>query len=199
MNKPVKTLYFDVETTGKNPEHCAIVQIAGIIEIDKEVVDTFNFTVRPHSAAIIETEALEVIGKSAEEIAAFDSIPSTYNKLFRLFDKYIDKYDKTDKFYPAGYNVRFDLDFLQQFVKRVQRAYNQQEYGIGSYIRWQYIDVMQIAYNLNYMGKLSPSDFKLGTLAELFQIDIQAHDALSDVRTTREIYYKLIQELTHEK
>jgi len=99
-----------------------------------------------------------------------------------MIEEHVDKYDKMDKFYPAGYNVRFDLDFLQSFFhKRGNR------YGTGSYQNWRAIDVMQYVHFMDYSGKLSLNDYKLKTVCEHFGIEIIAHDAMSDIRATRNL------------
>jgi DNA modification methylase len=38
-----KIFWLDIETTGTDSEKCAIIQLAGLIEIDKKIIDTFSF------------------------------------------------------------------------------------------------------------------------------------------------------------
>ena len=53
-------IFYDVETTGSNPNKHSLHQIAGLIEVDEQVVDEFNIYSRPHSKAILEPEALNI-------------------------------------------------------------------------------------------------------------------------------------------
>lgn len=182
----MKILYFDTETTGRNPVKNDIVQLSGIIEIDGEVKEKFNLRCQPVNWEAIEPEALEVTGNTIEEMKTWERPGVMLDRFIRILDKYCDKYDKNDKFTPAGYNVRFDLDFLQQFFIK-----NGQKYGTGSYQNWRAIDGLPIVHFLHYKGILDLSDCKLGTLCNHYGIEIQAHDALSDIIATRELLKKL--------
>jgi len=102
-------------------------------------------------------------------------------------EKYVDKYDKKDKFYSAGYNVRFDLDFLQSFfMKRGNK------FGTGSYQNWRAIDVMQIVHYMDYRNKINLENYKLATICNHFGIDIKAHDSMQDIRATRLLLNKTL-------
>jgi len=186
-----KVLYFDVETTGRSADKNDITQISGIVEIGGKVAETFNLRCQPFSYENIEPEALEITGVSLDQLKSFPTPQEAFRDLLAVFDRHIDKYDKADKFTPAGYNVRFDLDFLQQFFIK-----NGQKYGSGSYQNWRAIDALPICHFLNYCGGIDLLDYKLGTVCEHYGIPIQAHDAMSDINATRELLLKLRQILT---
>ena len=181
-----KTLFFDVETTGLNVERCSIIQLSGIIDIGGEIKEEFNFFIAPDPNADISDEALEITGKTRKEIQGYPSAKDVYSQFLEILDRHVNKYDKTDKFYPAGYNVRFDLEFLQSFFKKCGN-----EWGSGSYQNWKAIDVMQLAHFLCYDQKLNLENYKLQTLCSHFGIEIIAHDALSDIRATRLLLIEL--------
>lgn len=182
----MKTLFFDVETTGLDHQKSSIVQLSGIIDIDGKIMETFNYTLRPDEDAVISDEALTVIGKTKEEVMAYEPSSIAFANLTKVFEKYIDVYDRNDKFYPAGYNVRFDLDFLQSFFKKMGN-----QFGTGSYQNWRAIDVLQLTHYLVYKGKLKLENYKLSTVCAHFGIEINAHDSLSDIVATRDLFYKL--------
>ncbi|MGL5544395.1 MAG: 3'-5' exonuclease [Cetobacterium sp.] len=92
----MKLLYLDTETTGLT-DNSAIVQIAGAIEIDNEVVEWFNIRCRPHMGADISEEALKTIGFTLEELQNEQSPEDALKELETIFLKYIDKYNKNDK------------------------------------------------------------------------------------------------------
>lgn len=58
----MKLFFYDLETTGVNPGRNGIHQISGMIVVDGEVKETFDFKVRPNPKATIEKSALEVGG-----------------------------------------------------------------------------------------------------------------------------------------
>lgn len=186
--KPKKILFFDVETTGVDARENDIIQISGLFEIDGEVVEEFDLRCQPRNYENISESALETTGLTVDQIKEYPEQSTTFRQLVRLFDKHIDKYDREDKFYPAGYNVRFDLDFLQQFFIK-----NGESYGCGSYQNWRAIDGLALAYFLNYLGKLDLENYKLETLCNYLEIPIIAHDALSDIKATRKVVKKLIE------
>jgi DNA polymerase III subunit epsilon len=181
-----KILYFDCETTGLDSEKHDIIQLAGIIVAGKEIKE-FNFNIAPTNpdTSVISQEALDVNGYSIEQIMGFTPARDIYFELLSLFGEYIDKYDKNDKFTPAGYNVRFDVDFLKQFFLKNEDVY------YGSWINYRMIDPLPVLYFLDFAGKISLENYKLSTVCEHFGIEIKAHDALSDIRATRELLGKL--------
>ncbi len=184
-----KTLWFDLETTGTDAAKHGIIQFAALVDVDGETVAQENIFMAPHDGAVIEDAALQVSGITRDAIAGFLSHDAAYQRIKSLLDRYCDKYDPQDKFYPAGYNVRFDLDFLQAMFKRVDR------YGLGSYLNWRSIDPLPLLHMMDFSGRLSLPDYKLPTVSRHFGIDIDAHDALSDIRATRELSQRLMSEV----
>lgn len=187
-----KILYFDVETTGRDPRRNDITQLSGIVEIDGKEVDSFNLRCQPFDFTTIEPEALEVTGVSLEQLKTFDTPQVMFKKLMAIFDRHIDKFNREDKFTPAGYNVRFDLDFLQQFFIK-----NGEKYGSGSYQNWRAVDGLPLVHFLCYAGLLKLEDYKLGTVCGYYGIPIEAHDAMSDIRATRNLLIAIRQMLIH--
>lgn len=184
-----KDLFLDTETTDLGP-NAAIVQIAGIIVVDDEVKEEFNIKLRPHPGATISEEALKVTGLTIEEINSYESSYMGMLKFESILCKYIDKYDKNDKYNLIGQNTKFDFEKLIQFYKRKQNPY------LGSFINFKtYLDTLYIVKTLQYIGKLPQlENNKLSTWCEYFNIELgdNAHDALADIRATREFFIKLI-------
>ena len=113
MLRIMKVNHFDTETTGLDAVKNDIIQIAGIIEIDGEVMEEFHFKCQPHSYENISPQALKINGYTVEQLKTFEDPHVIHKKLVDIFSKYIDKYDREDKFYPAGQNIRFDMGFLK--------------------------------------------------------------------------------------
>lgn len=186
----MKILYFDTETTGVDPKVNEIVQFAAIVEIDGNVVEEVNLTCQPTNWDAISPEALQTTGLTIEKLKSYDAPGVMMANIRKLFDRHIDKFNKSDKFYPAGHNVQFDLDFLQAFWKR-----HGEIYGTGSYQNWRCLDSRILANFLIMRGKIAATDVKLSTLCNHYGIQIQAHDAMSDIRATRELIRKMSEEL----
>ena len=182
-----KTLWFDLETTGTDSRFHGIIQFAGIIEIDGVLVDELNIMMQPHPGAVIDAEAMSVHGITANDITGFIPHDEGYRQILAFFDKHVSKFDRDDKMYPAGFNVRFDVEFLQVMFKRFQT------YGIGSYLNWRTVDPLTFLYFLDYTGWISLPNYKLSTVCEHFGIQLdKAHDALHDVKATRDLTIQLI-------
>ena len=183
----MKVLYFDTETTGTDPSKHEITQFAAIVEIDGVVKEEVNFRCQPTRWDDIDPQALRTTGITIEDLKSFDPPKVMYEKIVKLLGKYIDRYSKMDvKFYPAGHNVQFDLNFFDAFVKQHGDA-DAKEWGSMKWQNWRALDSRILANFLLADGvhlKGIPN-VKLETLCNFFSIPIDAHDALSDIRATR--------------
>lgn len=185
----MKILYFDVETTGTDSTIHNLTQLAGMIEIDGEVVEEFNLDVQPLKFDTISSKALEITGKTVEELRTYPTYPEAYKSFMDIVQKHVNKFDKEDKLYPCGYNVQFDIGFLRQFFL------DNNDKFYGSLMNYKYIDPLGILYYLEYLGAIKLSNYKLSTVCEHFEIPIDAHDAMSDIRATRELLKLLNKQL----
>lgn len=180
-----KVLYFDTETTGIDPQKNAIIQLSGLIEIDGEVVETFNYKIRPLQSDEISQEALQVHGITEAEMDTFPEPKVVLEQFLTLLGKYCNKFDRDDKYYPAGYNVKFDLEMLHSFARKQGEKY------LGSFLNWYPIDAMPLVHYLAYNSNFKLPDYKLKTVCDHFKIPIQAHDAMSDITATRDLIKQL--------
>lgn len=177
-----KTIWLDTETSGTDPQNNALLQIAGIIDIDGIEKETFNFFVRPIKGKLINPKALECNKMTFEKISNFPDPGIVYNSILSIFDRYIDKYDKSDKFVLIGQNPWFDKSFLDQFFKDHGNAY------LYSYIDYHLIDLVGISMFLKSCGKINPDNLKLETVCKILNIEIKAHDALEDCRAVKKCF-----------
>lgn len=176
-----KVLYIDLETTGGNPRRNGIVQLSGIIEIDNKVVEEFDFFMRTFKHDEIEPEALNVTGLTLQKINEAMSPHTAHASFIDIMRKYIDKYDKSDKFYPCAYNGHFDYDFLCCWFYKLKDEF------LGSWVNHRLIDPLVVLRFLDYAGIVELPNYKLKTVCEYCGIEINAHDAMSDIRATREV------------
>jgi len=184
----MKTAWIDLETTGLDPLKNGIIQIAGWIEVKGERTNEFNWLVKPFKGQIVSKKALEVNGKTIEEIRTYPEPFDIYKDLHKMLAAHINKYDRSDKFHFIGYNARFDMDFLRQFFKL-----NGEEF-FGSYFHFPPIDVMAIAAHSLMADRHRMNNFKLTTVAQYLGIKFQeseAHDGLFDIQLTQKVLHEL--------
>jgi len=179
-----KKIYFDTETTGTHPVKNDIIQIAGVIEIDGQEKERFNFTCQPFSWENIDQEALDVHGMDEEKLKTFKKPGEVYQELKTIFTGHVNPYDRDDKFIVCGYNVKFDIDFLSEFFKKNGNNYLFSFFGTVK-------DPLPILNYLKSIGKIDSENLKLFQACEFFGIDIKnAHDALADIEATKAIIEK---------
>lgn len=185
-----KIIFIDTETGGVNTEKSALIQLSGIIRVNKKDVETFNFFIKPFENSEVNEKALEVQGRTLEELKTEKYVEEkeVYKQLVNLLDKYVDKYDKTDKFIVAGYNVRFDVDMLKAFFQRHGNNF------LFSYLDSSMLDPLYSIRLLQVAGILPVlENNKLETWCKHFGIELKAHDSLEDVKATKKIIGKLIE------
>lgn len=185
----MKYFYVDVETSGLDPFRHAILQIAAIIEKDDKKEETFKATVAPFPNDILDPVALNVGGFTEEQIKGFKEPKEVYLDLKDLLNKYVDPYNKQDKFFFVGYNSNsFDMPFVRRLFEKNNDSY------FGSYFFYPSIDVMILAAEaLKKKRKVMPN-FKLETVAKEIGVEFdktKLHDALYDIEVTREVYKRL--------
>lgn len=179
-------IFYDLETTGVNKmKHC-IHQIAGLIEINDEVVEGFNIKSAPHPRAKIEPEALEVGGVTEKQIKAYPLQDVSFRKFKAILAKYIDPYNTKQKAYLVGYNNRaFDDLFLRMWFELNGDSY------IGSWFWNDTLDVLVLASQYLIDRRVGMGNFKLQTVAKELGLIVyggKLHDAFYDVELTRGIY-----------
>ena len=184
-----KAFYFDVETTGLSAWKNDIIQIAYLIEINGEIALEKNLLVKPFNMSTVDPRALKVNRTTVEQIENYPLPRQVHNEIQEDLAIFVNKFDKADKFTPIGYNVKFDIDFLNQFFKKNNDKY------YGSWFNWYSVDPKELLQLLRYEGKINLPDLKLTTACAHYNIKFDAHDALADIKATRELLQILRKEL----
>ncbi len=185
-----KIIFIDTETGGVNAEKSALIQLSGIIEVDGTEKEKFNFYIKPFENSELNEKALEVQGRTLEELGTEKYIDESiiYKKFLEILDKYIDKYDKNDKFIVAGYNVKFDIDILKALFERNNNKF------LFSYFNSSMLDPLYSVRLLQVAGILPVlENNKLETWCKYFNIELKAHDSLQDITATKKLIEKLIE------
>jgi DNA polymerase-3 subunit epsilon len=185
----MKTIFFDVETSGPDDKVNGILQLAGTVECDGLPEYKFNYFMKPFDDQAVEISALEANGITLSQIVSFADPFDCYVQFTRMLAKYVDRFEKSDKFTLVGYNSRFDDGFLREWFRRCHDKY------YGSYFHWPSIDVSNMVAVKYRQVRSQFSNFKLMTVAKHLKIDVdesKAHDAVYDTMITRAVYLKCL-------
>lgn len=179
--------FYDLETCGLNYKQNAIIQLGAKIEVDDKVVEEVNLLIQPHPKAVIEPEALEVNGRTLEEIKKFPFTYETgYKELLRILSKYVGRFKRDEKMYLVGFNNKsFDDFFFRKLFELNKDAF------FNSWFWSESIDVMTVAGEYLIGRRPYMTNFKLKTVAREMGIEIdesRLHEAGYDIELTRLIY-----------
>lgn len=168
----VNYLWLDTETTGLDCSKHDVIQLACIpVVAGKQADSTFNQYCQPINWNDIDQEALKVNNISVEMLRTFQKPHDLVDKLV----KYLKQFGV--KFTIAGFNVSFDREFISALFKKVGR-----ERDFIELFTQDVRDTLKRAKKLK--ERLPTPNLKLGTLCSHFNIEIKAHDAVSDIAAT---------------
>jgi DNA polymerase III epsilon subunit family exonuclease len=158
---------FDLETTGKNPEKCGIVEIAAVKIENGKKIDEFHSLINP--GIPIEEAAQAVHNISDSDIKSSPSIEEIWPK----FEKFIGR-----DLLIAHNGYAFDFKILDRVAKELNRTKLKN-------IRY---DSLILARNLFPSAQNS-----IDGLVDRYKLDAgQRHRALDDVIVLHEIFQKLL-------
>lgn len=182
----MKVCHIDTETTGLTEAH-GLIQVSGIIEIDGKAVEEFDVRMRPFKGDLVSSKALEVNGLTHEILTCLPMPAAGKAELDSIFERYVRKFDKKDKLWFVGYNAWFDWNIMQAFYKKSSDKY------FGSFFFYPFIDTAVLAGMCLETERCNMKNFKLATVATKMGIlydKEKLHDALTDVKLSREIYWR---------
>lgn len=188
-----KVLWLDTETTGLNPKKHGLREIGYIMVIDGQVVekDVLYIDPRTYKKEIeIDNRALELSNITIDDFYYY----ADSNCVFDDFRVILDKYFKDEKFILAGFNVKFDNDFLREWFYD-----NNAGVDFKDYFHYKVIDVFPLVITLKHLGFIDTVDDKLKTVCEYFDIPIDAHNALSDIEATKNLYELISDRFINDK
>jgi len=183
----IKQLFIDTETTGVDRDLSGVWQIGGIIKVGKRE-EEFEINCDIFEEDEINPKAFETNDMTLEKIAKFQPPEKALEQLIGILDKYVDKYDKKDKFIVLGYGAEFDQQILRNWFYKLGDDY------FGSWIWHPWIDIMVLAQYVLQGVRPNLENFKQRTVADYLQIrtdETKLHSALYDAQIARKIYNKL--------
>lgn len=189
-----KELWLDCETSGTDPKRHDILRLAGIVVVNGKEKESFDLKLRPENPANISDEALAVNHLTRAEIDTYPPAQEAYDSFLEVCGRYVQKFNKQDKFFLGGKNVDFDKGFLWELFRRRGDPY------LGSWIWGATLEVQTLMAWARLQGLVPAlANYQLGTWCTAMQIPLDAHNALSDVRASRELWLKLQAVLTGHK
>ena len=179
-------IFYDAETTGTNYLKHSMHQLAGLVELDGEVVQEFDIKLRPHPKALLDPGALRIGGVTEEQLKAYPPMEEGLQAFIKIVQQYIDPYDKNTRGYLVGYNNRaFDDKFLEMLFDLCGNSY------LRSYFWTDTLDVMVLASEYLIPRRASMPSFKLKRVATELGLEYnkeKLHGGLYDAQLTRQIY-----------
>lgn len=205
----MRLVFVDTETTGLDPNDHTVIQIAAIAVDDSfRELATFERKVLFRMERATE-EALEINSYDPEvwekEAIHPEDAAKEFSRFLRPFCDVELVSKRTGNPYHvaqlAGHNAQFDMDFLEAFYKRLDNKFfpaAPKPLDTMGYAMWRCFEQGNAEGHLGDVYAMRPSQyavpdgFSLGVLCEHFGIEIDAHDALSDVRATVELAKRLL-------
>lgn len=200
----VKILFYDLETTGLDPDKHEVWQIVGRLlrttgeGTELALVDSFEALVRPLHPETMEEVAAQMNGLTVEGFADPKYLPpDRVVRDFKAFlSRHVDRYNPNDKLLLAGFNiVKFDNPFLERLLK----AHDEEFVKFwGSFFHYASFDVYQFAattFALFAPPEKHPTEkdkfgkprvsFRLAAVCEKFKVENpKPHDAAADTDAT---------------
>jgi DNA polymerase III epsilon subunit-like protein len=184
-------MWIDTETTGLEPTDSAAFEVALILVDGGKVICERCFFLNPLSDKIkYHEEAGKVHGYSEKDIRTFplesEQVPKIACFLEEARELFKNDGSKSEKMTVAGYNVQFDIKHLAALLERNGYKWGDYFSGIVADVYGQ-VKAAGTQKALPYLPNR-----RLETIAEHLGVNLDnAHDALADIRATREVAAKL--------
>lgn len=179
----MKILWIDTETTGIEVADSAAFEVAFMVGDGGKIICERLFFLNPLSEKIeYHEEAGKIHGYSEQEIKSFPDEREQVPKIAA----FLEEVRESEKLAIAGYNVNFDIKHLNALLER-------NGYKFEDYFSNTVVDVFEWVKKAS-MQKALPylPNRKLETVAKHLGVNLEnAHDALADIKATREVAVKL--------
>ena len=188
----MRFMWLDTETTGLETTDASAFELAFILVQNGVVICERDFYLNPLSETIKYNEdAGKIHGYTEEQIKAFPPEKEQMPKIAQFLKDCVELFktdgSRTEKLVIAGYNVEFDKKHLKALLAR--NGFNYDDYFIDTADVFEQVKRAGIQKALPYLP-----DRKLGTVAKHLGVNLEnAHNALADIRATREVAKKLQQ------
>jgi DNA polymerase III epsilon subunit-like protein len=189
---------FDTETGGLHPSDADLLTFyGGIFDQEYKLVDELYLKLKPNDGRLPITEAgaLKVNGINIKEHLE-DPETITYfeanQKIVTMLRKVLKKTGRFSNIRPLGYNVPFDIRFVQHYLLAPKEW--------ESILHYKHVDVMQNVDFLKDSGWFPPELGSLNTVVEYLQLPKRnAHNAKDDTLMTVDVHKKLLEIMQSKK
>ena len=167
--------FLDTETTGLDAKKQDIIQIGCILMVDGEVVETLEFKCKPFDPTTISPFAVKVHKMGVDQMLEF---PDPVDQC-KMFVETLQRYAK--RYTMIAYNAKFDMRFLREWALKCKNPD----------LMCMFMNVscvMEAWKDHRRMSNIKTKNNKLTTVCEYFGVRIHAHDALNDIKATKEIW-----------
>jgi DNA polymerase-3 subunit epsilon len=189
-----KLCFIDIETTGLDEKVNGIWQIAFIVanKVGNTLDPVFKFSTNCNilpDDTIDEDTVLKGLVKPGD-LPNFQKPSEAKEELIKQWSKFVNRYDKLDKFIFCGYNAGFDFRFMLKWFKKMNDKY---------FFSWFFappLDIMSLALDELQEYRSGMEKFRLPHAAKALGIKVEEgglHDALYDIQLTYEIYRRILQ------
>ncbi len=199
-------LFYDLETTGLDPEKCGIHQISGSFVVNGRVEESFNYHVKPKEGCLCSEKAMEMAGHTYEEMMASDE----YLPMAEVFKKVYDRIifycgglnekglvDWGKKIYTGGFNIhKFDGPFMRQWFLDNGANAKGDPYFEWGWVTSGELDVMLLAEPVLMRVRSRMKNFKQYSVAMALGIPVvedRLHEAGYDIELCVNIYKTLVE------
>ncbi len=187
-------IYIDKETTGLDPVVNGLTQLAFIIEdADGKILESGSFDIKPFEGSKVERKALEVTEKTYDEVMGYEDEGVVLERFLSILRRYINVMSYDENFTISGYNVAFDIGFLEAWMLRHNKKF-------FSYFNYRSVDPLAFLRILDWYGYTNLENYKLTTVYKaIFDEELNAHNAIDDIAASRKILKYLEETFINEK
>lgn len=173
---PNGVVAFDLEMTGLSPLLDKIIEIAAIKILPDGTVENFHALINP---------LIEIPKKTIEFHNITDEMIKDAPTLKRPLKDFIDFYGNLPL---IAHNAQFDVGFLI-------RGIHQYNFPIGLSDIFDTCKMARLLFKNKDKNLLRPTDYKLSSLAEFYQIEFNHHKAHDDAWVCLKVFIKLLDKL----
>lgn len=187
----MKFLFTDTETTGLSakPGMHEIVQLAGIITENRQIIESISLTSKPTQWNKISQQALDVTHLTIDMLKGYTDPAIAFDTFYNFITPHI---TPGEKIKIAGQNVKFDIRFIDLWWNRWKPTTAPKFSDVFDTLTPY--DLMEITKPLKDLGILIVDNVKLGTVASALMIQPNGdlHDAMTDIDLTYRTMFDLI-------
>jgi DNA polymerase III alpha subunit (gram-positive type) len=182
-----RLIFYDFETTGLNPYHDKIIEYCFIEDADNMLQSLVN----PYRK--FDYFITQLTGIHPEELEKHVGMNIHMTDIIDFLEK---DPKNTSIYLVAHNNDGFDKLFLKNIIKKYGQDYYKVINRDKSSSKYNYIDTLLLAKKIKKTKSLKR--FSLKELTKYYNITTGTHRAESDTLSLKELYYKLVEDLSYE-